>query len=179
MTALYLAFLVAGAFAIWQIAVFVKSRLAGSPPVAGPTTLAVGPTSQPRWEPPGPAEMLAAPLAAAGLTEMSSDPANVPAPAGARRLDAFQRIYTGQVEQKARYELPGSADQAAEHYKRKLKDAGFDLLKDTAQLTGERKLVFFKGRWHAVVTLRKNARRAKIVDIILTVAGPLSAEGQP
>ena len=171
-SALCLGLMVLAVFGAWLAARIIRSHLESSHAAGRNAVVFPGPKTQPTWMPKSPAEVFSRPFAAVGLTRLGTDPGKIPPPSGAKLLYAFQRRRTEETEQQAQYEFPGPADEAVRHYTRVFPAEGFRLLKDAADPTGRRTLVFEKGRIYATVGLRGNLRHAKIVIIVLTVVSP-------
>ncbi|MGB2821821.1 MAG: hypothetical protein WBF17_12620 [Phycisphaerae bacterium] len=177
-TALCLGLMVLAVFAAWLAARIVRSHLESSRAGARNRVIFPGPASQPQWQPEDRTDAFTKPFAAVGLAPLDADPGKIPPPAGAKVLYAFQRRRAGETEQQAHYELSGSQEQATGHYTRVLKAEGFSLLKDGADATGRRVLVFEKAGVYATVAVRTNLQRAKLVVLVVTVVSATTDESE-
>ena len=171
-TSLYLGLMVAGAAAVWGAGELLRGHLVSSRRPDRSGEARPGPAGEPKRTPRNAADPEDVSLSAVGLEPMDADPGQVAAPAGARRRFAFRRRYEGQLEQQARYEFDGPADEAVKHYRQAFARQGLSLVSDRTAPTGRRALVFEKGPAYACVALRKNPGQARVVIIVVTVAGP-------
>jgi hypothetical protein len=178
-SAVCLGLMVLGVFAAWLAARVVRAHLESSRAGDRDRAIFPGPATQPQWRPEDPMEAFSRPFAAVGLARLDADPGEIPPPAGARMLYAFQRPRTDEIEQQAQYEFCGSGEEAAGHYRRVLEAEGFRLLRNAEAPAGERALVFEKAGAWATVRLRTNLQRAKSVIIVLTVVSPARDESRP
>lgn len=112
------------------------------------------------------------PLAGSGLVPFGGDPAGIAPPRGCRRLYGFQRRNDQDIERQVRYELAGSADDAAGHYAGQLTRLGYRMLKDSVAPGGRRTLVFGKLDAWLTVSLLNDARNEKIVSIVVVAVTP-------
>jgi len=112
------------------------------------------------------------PLAGSGLVPFDGDPAGVAPPHGCRRLYGFQCRNDLDIERQVSYELAGEPDAAAGHYAGQLTRLGYRMLKDGVSPDGRRTLVFGKLDEWVTVSLRKDARNAKMVSIVVVAAAP-------
>lgn len=126
------------------------------------------------WEPNTPAAAGGSPISSMGLRPMAGEPGGIAPPAGATRRTAFERRLTDALEQQARYEWWGSADDAAGHYRKALQDKGFSAVSDKTQSDGQRMLVLARDNIVATVSLRTYPPQARAVIIVVTVASPVA-----
>ncbi len=173
-TVLVLFLMVGAVLAAWVGGKVVEAWFVGSHQ-GSQWAISPGPTTRP-----GDDEPLSfdSPLSAAGLTSYTGDPGGiVPAP-GSRRVFGFERRMARQVEQQARYELVGSPEAVVAHYEAEMARLGYEKLKDAVQPDGRRAIVFGKRDGWATVSLRKDARNAKMVIIAVTAVSPVSSGTQ-
>jgi hypothetical protein len=114
------------------------------------------------------------PLAESGLVPFDGAPAGVAPPRGCRRLYGFQRRNDLDIERQVSYEMAGEPDAAAGHYAGQLTRLGYQVLEDRAGPDGRRTLVFGKLDGWVTVSLRKDARNAKMVSIVVVAVAPTS-----
>ena len=136
----------------------VASRRGQSGPVGR------GPATRPENETPF---TLSNPLAGSGLVPFAGDPAGVAPPRGCRRLHGFQRRNDQDIEWQVSYELAGAQEAAAAHYAGRLTALGYRVLEDSIRPDGRRTLVFGKRDGWVTVSLRNDARNARMVSIVV------------
>ena len=112
------------------------------------------------------------PLAGSGLVPFGGDPAGVAPPRGCRRLYGFQRRNDSDIERQARYELAGTADAAAGHYAGQLTALGYRMIQDGVRPDGRRTIVFGKRDGWVTVSLRNDAKDARMVSIVVVAVAP-------
>ncbi len=174
-TVFILSLMVLAVFAAWAVGTAVEAWLVASHK-GSPRTASPGPATAPGED----AEpfSLDSPLAGAGLTDFAGDPGGILPVPSARRVFGYERRLVGQVERQARYEYVGSRESVASHYQAELTRLGYENLKDSVGPDGRRAMVFGKrGAW-ATVSLRRDARNAKIVIIAVTAVSPVPAGTQ-
>jgi len=108
-------------------------------------------------------------LGAVDLPEMNRDPGRLAPPAKAVRLWARRQQTPGSVQEFGRYEFAGTDEEAASHYLGLLLDEGYDCHNDSRPADGPIRLEFRKDQTYAGVTLRKDPRNAKMVQISVVV----------
>ncbi len=121
-----------------------------------------GPATRPEKDTPF---KLSDPLAGSGLVPFAGDPAGIAPPRGSRRLYGFQRRNEQDIERQVQYELAGTQEAAAAHYAGGLTAMGYQVLGDRVGPGGRRTLVFGKRDAWVTVSLRNDARNAKMVHI--------------
>ena len=107
--------------------------------------------------------------ALAGLQHTDRDPGDIAPPPGATRRLAFE---LGDGTRGGRYDTPGTMAAGAEYYRRVLVDEGFRSVGEKTGSDGRRTLVFVKQQARAIITLRKKASDANIVEIVVIMKDP-------
>jgi hypothetical protein len=140
-----------------------------------PKAIQPGPATRPGSDEPF---KLNQPLAGSGLVPFDGNPAGVAPPYGCRRLYGFQRRNDLDIERQVSYEMAGEPDAAAGHYAGQLTRLGYRMLEDRAGPGGRRTLVFGKLDGWVTVSLRKDARNAKMVSIVVVAVAPTAPATQ-
>ena len=167
-TVLVLSLMVLAVLLAWLGGQIVEGRLVSAR--RGPSVaIRPGPAARPEDDSPLNASN---PLAGSGLVPFGGDPAGVAPPRGCRRLYGFQRRNDSDIERQARYELAGSADEAAGHYAGQLTALGYRVLEDRTGPGGRRTLVFGKLDGWVTVSLLNDARNAKMINIVVVAVTP-------
>jgi hypothetical protein len=167
-TVLVLSLMVLAVLLAWLGGQIVEGRLVSAR--RGPSgAIRPGPAARPEDDSPLKASN---PLAGSGLVPFGGDPAGVAPPRGCRRLYGFQRRNDSDIERQARYELAGSADDAAGHYAGQLARLGYRVLEDRTGPGGRRTLVFGKLDGWVTVSLLNDARNAKMINIVVVAVTP-------
>ena len=186
---LYAVVLIASvSFAAWQgIRFFRGGKKSSGPPIFNSLRRSYGQIGPPALPPTtGPGEMTDNPLAGVGMTQLDGDPGGIAPPKGAVRRSAFVRRTDDEVEMMARYAWQGSADQAAEYYKKYLAGKDMKFLgeqtrtdrstttrPDSSRNARPRRIFVFHGlKRHVTVTLRKMPRNDEMLSITLNLVCP-------
>ncbi|MCP4374587.1 MAG: hypothetical protein GY794_00185 [bacterium] len=126
------------------------------------------------------------PLAGVGMKPLNADPGQIAPPPGSLRRSAFVRRTNGEVEMMARYIWQGSADQAAEYYKKYLEGKNMKFLgeqfragrttstrPDSARNIRPRRIFVFHGpKRHVTLTLREMSENDNTLSITLNLICP-------
>jgi hypothetical protein len=167
---LYAALVSAGVLAAWQAHehYFAAGDGRAPRPQRHPAGAASGEAET--WPASNPFELLIDPSAAAGIPALEGDPGGIASPAGARRLWAGRRRWSGGVQETAMYRLaPSAADAAVAHYRDAMAARGFALREDFAASENVRVLAFARGRTRVTLSLRTVGKEAKMVRLVLSV----------
>ncbi|MBL7218612.1 MAG: hypothetical protein ISS69_00735 [Phycisphaerae bacterium] len=144
----------------------------------------IGPQAPPPTT--GPSEMTDNPLAGVAMTPLDGNPGGLAPPTGAVRQSAFVRRTGGEVEMMARYTSQGSADQAAEYYRKYLGGKGMKFLGEqtragrsassrpnSLRYARPRRIFVFHGpKRHVTVMLREMPGNDKTLSITLNLVYP-------
>ena len=113
-----------------------------------------------------------------GLQPMDGDPLGIAPPEGSVGRGAIQRQTAGLSQQQRRYDFPGDAYTAGEHYKRAMAARGFALVRQDAQ-SDSRTLLFAKHGCTVNVALHRRASKERMTTIVVTVTYLSSPPGAP
>jgi hypothetical protein len=115
------------------------------------------------------------PLAAAGVTAVEEDPADIAPPEGARRLVAIRREIADSVSIEASYAWSGPPVAAVEHYRQAFARIGLAPQNDSSGPFGGRVLEWTGPGLRAVVVLPKPSSGGTIERIMVTSLRPRPA----
>ena len=166
------ALLVCGVFAAWQMhkAFFAERR--------GATRITnFGARARVETEPADEGysslgELFSDPLEAEGIETLDRDPADLPPPAGARRILAVRFTRSGYVTEQASYDVPGSPDEVLGHYENAMGQVN---LKPTGEDKVDERSVtrcFACGQSFASVSLLEGDAGDKMMRVIVNVQTP-------
>jgi len=175
-TPAYLALLVAGIVAAWQVHVFWRSRSRPEPVAVDeyePEPVVNEPFD---WARMTPSELASRPWVGAGVDKvLERSPQDLPRIPGARFSRGVERVQDRYAYQHVSYQYKGTADEAAGQYVETLKARGFKLIRDATpkKARSARRLTFQSGRDKIVVSLRNGSEKDVIMTIGVMVVRPV------
>ncbi len=166
-TLLFLLLLVVGVFAAWQVHLALVDRRPDAPQ-PDPREIARRNLPQMQPDPEASIDAFSDPASLVGLKKLASDPSPASPPDGAELRWAYRRS-NGEVS--VRYAWAGEVAGALAHYRRELDRRGYELHADDRRMMDARWLIAGNDRRRVHVALREDARKPRIVHIVVTVLG--------
>ncbi|MBS3733911.1 MAG: hypothetical protein KGY99_03185 [Phycisphaerae bacterium] len=176
--ALYAALLIVGAFAAWQVSVFLSDRAEKRRHARPFPSVLRYAKRRNRGLPESRAGAAASrrPFALDALANevrvVDADPAALAPPRGATRRYAYRMAPgRGCMIHAAGYDVPGDAEAVAVHYRSVLSESGFEARSDVVH-RNRRTLVFTDGSRDVTVILRPTAEKAKMNVTVTELSAP-------